>query len=183
MNFFSGIIICVLACLLSSCTDLLNPDTLLKAYSGEKSQCVLWLNDKEVTIRFLPPMVLEASGVKSRISPGVDRDQLHVVWKKQVKEFERSYLKVTWIESGAHHFDPMQIALRANQQTFSPKGILPVQIDKKTNYREILLMLPVSIEQLRLAKQLTLEVSGTSCSVSITPGLLELIEDVQNEIN
>ena len=58
-----------------------------------------------------------------------------------------------------------------------------MQIDKKTNYREILLMLPVSIEQLRLAKQLTLEVSGTSCSVSITPGLLELIEDVQNEIN
>lgn len=168
--------------LVVGCDDVLQPDVLLNVYRESELGCVKEIGEMKLELRYLPNMVVVANKLKQL------KDPLHknIVWKDKWKESyvleEISYVQVIYKGSSERAFNPENISINIDGDTYHASGILPVQIEKKQNFYEYMLLFQIGATELIKNHAFEITSGQISCRMIMSEELVEIIEAIRNEI-
>jgi hypothetical protein len=177
-------ILALLYCFLlaTSCTDVLNPQTVLTTYRKSGLTCNQHSESARLELRILPEEVVIANELDGTNTKW-NKDSLTSAWQSKLSNTNKVYLQVICKGATCATTNPNDFLIKLDTILLQNTGVLPVQLIESQGYYEYMILYHF-IEPLS-QKNNVLEVinNDLSCSFTLPNQLVDIIEEIRYEIN
>jgi hypothetical protein len=171
--------------LLVSCTDVLNPNTVLDFYKKANLKCTYDIKGMIVEVRYLPSIIIKANRLNDEYKKNThEKHKWKKKWKNALKQDSLSYLQIKCSGNACEKIDYKNIHITIENNKYTSVGMLPVQIDKEQNKFEYMMLFNIDITELAVNENepFKINIEKAACSLKIPKDLIKIIEDIRNEI-